>query len=77
MLYSISGYLKKYYGCMEHEEGITLYEAYNLAWEYAHNGLHSVIESESQIIYIDCNLLDENTIDVYELIENITDYCVV
>lgn len=77
MLYSISGYLKKYYGCMEHEEGITLNEAYSLAWKYAHNGLYSVIESEAQIIYIDCNLLDENTIDVDELIESITDYCLI
>ena len=77
MKYSISGYLKKYYGCMEHEEGITLDEAYNLAWGYAQHGLHSVIESEAQIIYIDCNLFDEATIDVYDLIEDITDYCLI
>ena len=77
MKYSISGYLKKYYGCMEHEEGITLDEAYNLAWSNAQHGLYSVIESEAQIIYIDCDLLDEATIDVYDLIEDITDYCLI
>lgn len=77
MKYSINGYLQKYYGCMEHEEGITLEEAYNPAWQYAQHGLYSVIESEAQIIYIDCNLLDEATIDIYDLIENITDYCLI
>lgn len=77
MVYSIDGYLQKYYGCMEHEEGITLDEAYAFAWEYAQKGLYSVIESEAQIIYIDCTLLDENTIEVYDLIENITDYMLV
>ena len=74
MKYSISGYLQKYYECMMHEEGITLEEAYAIAWDNAQNGLNSVIESEAQIIYIDCNLLDEATIDVYDLIENVTDY---
>lgn len=74
MKYSISGYLQKYYGCMNHEEGITLEEAYAIAWDNAQNGLYSVIESEAQIIYIDGALLDETTIDVYDLIEDITDY---
>ena len=77
MKYSISGYLQKYYGCMMHEEGITLEEAYAIAWDNAQNGLNSVIESEAQIIYVDCNLLDEATIDVYDLIENVTDYCLI
>lgn len=77
MKYSISGYLQKYYGCMNHEEGITLEEAYNIAWDNAQCGLHSVIESEAQIIYVDCSLLDENTIDIYDLIEATTDYCLI
>lgn len=77
MVYSISGYLQKYYGCMNHEEGITLEEAYNIAWDNAQHGLHSVIESEAQIIYIDCNLFDEDTIDIYDLIEATTDYCLI
>lgn len=70
MKYSISGYLQKYYGCMNHEEGITLEEAYNIAWNNAQYGLYSVIESEAQIIYIDFDLFNESTIDVYELIES-------
>ena len=74
MKYSISGYLQKYYGCMTHKEGISLEEAYEIAWSNAQHGLNSVIESEAQIIYIDCDLLDETTIDVYDLIEDITDY---
>lgn len=74
MKYSISGYLQKHYGCMNHKEGITLEEAYEIAWSNAQHGLNSVIESEAQIIYIDCDLLDETTIDVYDLIEDITDY---
>lgn len=74
MKYSISGYLQKYYGCMMHEEGISLEEAYEIAWDNAQHGLNSVIESEAQIIYIDGDLLDETTIDVYDLIDDITDY---
>lgn len=77
MRYSISGYLQKYYGCMNHKEGITLEEAYEIAWDNAQHGLYSVIESEAQIIYIDCSLLDDTTIDVYDLIENTTDYCLI
>lgn len=77
MNYSITGYLKKYYGCMTHEEGITLENAYEIAWSNAHEGLYSVIESEAQIIYIDCDLLDDTTIDIYDIIENITDYMLV
>lgn len=77
MKYSITGYLKKYYGCMNHKEGITLEEAYCIAWDNAQNGLYSVIESEAQIIYIDSNLFNESTIDVYELIEATTDYCLI
>lgn len=77
MNYSISGYLQKYYRCMNHEEGITLEEAYAIAWDNAQNGLYSVIESEAQIIYIDCNLFNEDTIDVYDLIEDIIDYCLI
>lgn len=77
MVYSISGYLQKYYACMMHEEGITLEEAYNIAWDNAQRGLNSVIESEAQIIYIDCSLLDETIIDVYDLIESVTDYCLI
>ena len=50
MKYSISGYLQKYYGCMNHEEGITLEEAYDIVWDNAQHGLNSVIESEAQII---------------------------
>ena len=77
MNYSITGYLKKYYGCMIHEEGITLEDAYNIAWDNAQKGLYSVIESEAQIIYIDCDLFDDTTIDIYDIIENITDYMLV
>lgn len=77
MNYSITGYLKKYYGCMTHEEGITLEDAYNIAWDNAQKGLYSVIESEAQIIYIDCDLFNENTTDVYDIIEDITDYMLV
>lgn len=77
MNYSITGYLKKYYGCMTHEEGITLEDAYNIAWDNAQKGLYSVIESEAQIIYIDCDLFDDTTIDIYDIIENITDYMLV
>lgn len=73
MNYSVTGYLKKYYGCMNHEEGITLEEAYCIAWDNAQHGLYSVIESEAQIIYIDCNLFNDTTIDVYDIIESITD----
>lgn len=71
MEYSIRGYLKKYYGCMMDEDEVTLDEAYNIAWSNAQRGLYSVIESESQIIYIDCDLLDEDTIDVYDLIDEV------
>ena len=74
---SITGYLKKYYGCMMHKEGITLDEAYNIAWSNAQHGLYSVIESEAQVIYIDCDLFDNTTTDVYELIESTTDYCLI
>lgn len=77
MNYSITGYLTKYYVCMMHEEGITLEEAYSIAWDNAQNGLYSVIESEAQIIYIDCTLLNECTIDIYDIIEDITDYMLV
>ena len=77
MEYSISGYLKKYYGCMNHKEGITLEEAYDIAWSNAQCGLYSVIESEAQIIYIDSDLLNESTIDIYDLIEATTDYCLI
>ena len=77
MVYSISGYLQKYYGCMNHKEGITLEEAYDVAWSNAQCGLYSVIESEAQIIYIDCSLFNDATMDVYELIEATTDYCLI
>lgn len=73
MKYSITGYLKKYYGCMNHKEGITLEEAYCIAWGNAQQGLYSVIESEAQIIYIDCTLFNDTTIDVYDIIESVTD----
>lgn len=77
MNYSITGYLKKYYGCMIHEEGLMLEDAYNIAWDNAQKGLYSVIESKAQIIYIDCDLFNENTTDVYDIIEDITDYMLV
>lgn len=73
MNYSITGYLKKYYGCMMHKEGITLENAYNIAWHNAQQGLHSVIESEAQVIYIDCSLFNEDTIDIYDIIDSVTD----
>ena len=69
MNYSITGYLEKYHGCMMHEEGITLNKAFDIAWGNAQRGLYSVIESELQTIYINCDLFDETTIDVEELIE--------
>ena len=55
MNYSITGYLAKYYGCMMSKENITLDEAFDIAWSNAQNGLHSVIESETHAIYIDCD----------------------
>ena len=67
MNYSITGYLKKYYGCMMHKEGITLDAAFDIAWSNAQNGLYSVIESETHAIYIDCDLFDEYTVDIYDL----------
>ena len=69
MNYSITGYLAKYHGCMTHEEGITLDRALDIAWSNAQKGLYSVIESEVQTIYINCDLFNETTIDVEELIE--------
>lgn len=70
MNYSITGYLEKYYGCMMSKEDITLDEALNIAWSNAQKGLYSVIESETHAIaiYIDCDLFDEYTTDVYDLI---------
>ena len=71
MKYSVTGYLEKYHGCMTHEEGITLDKAFDIAWSNAQKGLYSVVESEVQTIYINCNLFDETTIDVEELIEEL------
>lgn len=69
MTYSITGYLEKYYGCMMSKENITLDEAFDIAWSNAQKGLYSVIESETQTIYINCDLFNETTIDIAELIE--------
>ena len=69
MNYSITGYLAKYYGCMMSKENITLDEAFDIAWSNAQKGLYSVVESEVQTIYINCDLFNETTIDVEELIE--------
>ena len=69
MKYSVTGYLAKYYGCMTHEEGITLDKAFNIAWSNAQKGLYSVIESEFQTIYINCDLLDGTTTSIEELID--------
>ena len=71
MNYSITGCLEKYHGCMTHKEGITMDEAFDIAWSNAQKGLYSVIESEVQTIYINCDLFDETTIDVEELIEEL------
>ena len=69
MKYSVTGYLEKYHGCMTHEEGITLDKAFDIAWSNAQKGLHSVVESEVQTIYINCDLLDETTTSIEELID--------
>ena len=69
MKYSVTGYLAKYYGCMMSKENITLDRAFDIAWSNAQKGLYSVIESEFQTIYIGCDLFNETTIDVEELIE--------
>ena len=69
MNYSITGYLAKYYGCMMSKKNITLDEAFDIAWSNAQKGLYSVVESEVQTIYINCDLFNETTIDVEELIE--------
>ena len=71
MKYSITGYLEKYHGCMTHAEGITLDKAFDIAGSNAQKGLYSVVESEVQTIYINCDLFDETTIDVEELIEEL------
>ena len=71
MKYSVTGYLEKYRGCMTHKEGVTMDEAFDIAWSNAQRGLYSVIESEVQTIYINCDLFDETTIDVEELIEEL------
>ena len=62
MKYSVTGYLEKYHGCMTHEEGITLDKAFNIAWSNAQRGLYSVIESEVQTIYINCESAAGGTI---------------
>lgn len=69
MNYSITGYLEKYHGCMTHEEGITLDKAFDIAWSNAQKGLYSVIESDTHAIYINCDLFDEYTVDIYDLME--------
>ena len=69
MKYSVTGYLEKYHGCMTHKEGVTMDEAFDIAWSNAQKGLYSVIESEVQTIYIDCDLFDEYTTDIYDLME--------
>ena len=69
MNYSITGYLEKYYGCMMFKENITLDEAFDIAWSNAQQGLYSVIESETHSIYIDCDLFDEYTTDIYDLMK--------
>ena len=67
MNYSITGYLAKYYGCMMSKKNITLDEAFDIAWSNAQKGLYSVIESDTHTIYIDCDLFDEYTTDIYDL----------
>ena len=69
MKYSVTGYLEKYYGCMTHAEGITLDKAFDIAWSNAQKGLYSVVESEVQTIYINCDLFDETTTSIEELID--------
>lgn len=69
MNYTITGYLAKYYGCMMRKENITLDEAFDIAWSNAQKGLYSVIESDTHAIYIDCDLFDETTTDIYDLME--------
>ena len=69
MNYSITGYLAKYYGCMMSKENITLDEAFDIAWSNAQKGLYSVIESDTHAIYIDCDLFNEYTTDIYDLME--------
>ena len=69
MKYSVTGYLGRYHGCITHEEGITLDKAFNIAWSNAQKGLYSVIESKVQTIYINCDLLDETTTSIEELID--------
>ena len=64
MNYSITGYLSKYYGCVMSKENITLDEAFNIAWSNAQKGLYSVIDSETHVINMDCDLLDEYTTDI-------------
>ena len=69
MNYSITGYLAKYYCCMMSKENITLDEAFDIAWSNAQKGLYSVIESDTHAIYINCDLFDEYTVDIYDLME--------
>ena len=69
MKHSVTGYLEKYHGCMMHKENIALDEAFNIAWSNAQRGLHSVVESEVQTIYINCDLFNETTTSIEELIE--------
>ena len=45
----------------------TLDEAFDIAWSNAQKGLYSVIESDTHAIYINCDLFDEYTTDIYDL----------
>ena len=71
MKYSITGYLAKYYGCMMSKENITLHEALDIAWSNAQMGLYSIIESETHAVYVDCDLFDEYTTNIYDIIYDI------
>ena len=69
MNYRITGYLEKYYGCMMSKKNITLDKAFDIAWSNAQKGLYSVIESDTHAIYINCDLFNEYTMDIYDLME--------
>ena len=51
------------------QKNITLDEAFDIAWSNAQKGLYSVIESDTHAIYINCDLFDEYTTDIYDLME--------
>ena len=69
MKYSVTGYLAKYYGCRMSKENITLDEGCEMSWSNAQKGLYSVIESDTHAIYINCDLFNEYTVDIYDLME--------